>query len=340
MNTDRIRIVSVTDASRQIGLGHVMRQLSLAQAARKRGWAVHWVSPSPVVGTLAATHAIPHTRVSTLDDVCSELDGDSLFIIDVHQRDFPRLRCEKTAARATLLVSEVGYDFKPYGAHMVFVGSRLDQWATKHTSVHEWGETLQHAGRAWMIFREEFTRKSMDQLRRANHVLVCHGGSDPHRLTEFSLQALALVDRPITVTVLATDAFPALAEVERLAQASPHPCEIVQNALELRAYMESASIAVMNGGNVRYELCVSGTPYVALSFQRTQYTCTQQLSQQGVGVNLGLMTEMTPQIVADAVTKLLDDEKKRQEMQVAMRVLFDSSGADRVLNLLTEVGNE
>lgn len=337
MNSDSKRLLSVTDASPQIGLGHAMRQLSLAQAARKRGWEVHWFSPSTAVAAVAETHAILHTRVSTLDAVCTELDSDAAVVIDVHQRDFPRLRCEKTVSHATLLVSEVGYDFVPYGAHMVLVGSRLDQWSTRQIWVQEGGETQLHAGRAWMIFREEFTRESVDEPRQPNHVLICHGGSDPHQLTELSLKALELVDRQITITVLATDAFPALAAVQRLAQAGPHPCEVVRNAQNIRGYMESASLAVINGGNVRYELCLAGTPYVAVSFQQTQYNCTQQLSRQGVGINLGLMTEVTPRILADAVTELIDDQKKRMAMEAAMRVLFDSSGADRVLDLLSEV---
>lgn len=337
MKPDQRRLLSVTDASPQIGLGHAMRQLSLAQAARKRGWEVHWFSPSPAVAAVAETHAIPHTRVSTLDAVCPELDSDSPIVIDVHQRDFPRLRCEKTVTQATLLVSEVGYDFVPYGAHMVLVGSGLDQWSTTQIRVHEGGGTQLHTGRAWMIFREEFTRESVVEPRQPNHVLVCHGGSDPHRLTELSLQALELVDRQITISVLATDAFPALAEVERFAQAGPHPCKVVRNAQKIRGYMESASIAVINGGNVRYELCLSGTPYVAVSFQQTQFDYNQQLARQGVGINVGLMSEIAPRILADAVTELLDDQKKRQAMEVAMRELFDSSGADRVLDLLTEV---
>ena len=163
-----------------------------------------------------------------------------------------------------------------------------------------------------MIFRDEFASGKAGDLRQDKHVLVCHGGSDPHGLTEFSLQALALVDRHITITVLITDSFPAPAEIERFAKASPHSCAVVRNAKAIRGYMESASVAVINGGNVRYELCLCGTPYIAVSFQETQYDCTEQLSRQGVGMNLGLITAVTPKAVANAVTDLIDDQKKEK----------------------------
>lgn len=332
--SDAKRLISVTDASPQIGLGHAMRQLSLAQAARKRGWTAHWLSPSPAAATIAEAHGIRHTLVSTLDDICPILDGYSPLVIDVHQRDFPRLRCAKTEARATLLVSEVGDDFVPFGAHLVFVGSRLHEWVTTDILIQEGREIQLHAGRAWMIFREEFATGSVGEPRQDNYVLVCHGGSDPHRLTEFSLKSLALVQRQITIIVLITDAFPEPAEIDRLVQTSPHPCRVVRNAKALRSYMESASVAVINGGNVRYELCLCGTPYIAVSFQETQYECTEQLSRQGVGINLGLVTAVTKRTVADAVTNLLDDRKDRQTMEAKMRALFDPLGADRVLDLL------
>jgi len=334
MISDTQHLVCVTDASPQIGLGHVMRQLSLTQAARKRGWTVHWLSPSPAVATVAEAHGIRHTLVSTLDEICPILDGYSSLVIDVHQRDFPRLRCAKTENRATLLVSEVGDDFVPYGAHIVFVGSRLHEWFTTDISAQEGREIKLHAGRAWMIFRDEFGSGKAGDLRQDNHVLVCHGGSDPHRLTELSLQALALVERDITITVLITDSFPKPAEIDRFVQSNPHPCAVVHNAKAIRGYMEAASVAVINGGNVRYELCLCGTPYIAVSFQETQYECTEQLSRQGVGVNLGLMTAVTQRTLADAVTNLLDDRNGRQTMEAKMRALFDPLGADRVLDLL------
>lgn len=333
--SDPKRLISVTDASPEIGLGHAMRQLSLAQAARRHGWSVHWYSPSPEVEAIAETHAIPHTRLSTLDDVCPRIEREGSLIIDVHQRDFPRLRCGKASAHATLMVSEVGYDFSPYGNHVVFVGRRLDQWTATHMLVHEFGGTQEHSGRAWTIFSEEFATESVGETRRSNHVLVCHGGSDPRRLTELTLQALALVERQITITVLVTDAFPAISEVELLANSIQHPCEVVRNTASVRGFMEQASIAVINGGNVRYELCLSGTPYVAVSFQEKQYECTQQLSRQGVGVNLGLMKTVTPSILAAEVTELLDDYERRKIMEAEMKMLFDPFGADRVLNLFT-----
>jgi hypothetical protein len=78
------------------------------------------------------------------------------------------------------------------------------------------------------------------------------------------------------------------------------------------------------------------TPFVAISFQPQQYICTEQIARLGAGVNLGEMNRVADIEIAEAVEGLLMDEERLLNMSCIMGSLFDTKGAERILNLLGE----
>ena len=81
--------------------------------------------------------------------------------------------------------------------------------------------------------------------------------------------------------------------IEMNAINSKHKFLLIKGANNVAEIMASASVALINGGNIRYELCITKTPFVAISYVKSQDFYTKQLTNNGVGFFLGNYKEVS-----------------------------------------------
>lgn len=330
--------IAITDAHQSIGHGHAARQISLAVQAVQAGIDALILSTSPVVKAMCLNAGVPFRLFDSPAEIekyvlSAEISG---LVIDVHQRDFNQFRalCDRISP-SLLIVSDVGCAFEPFGTFMVLIGSHLREW-THHESIDRFARRTEiFSGRAWMLFRDEFCNQGNIDRGPFKRILIAHGGSDPFNLTEKSLRALEQTLNSWKVAVLATETFGNLDGIRRLVSTSKHDCELIINTPCVSNMMRRSDIAIINGGNVRYELCMTGTPFVAISFSPLQYQCTQQLVDLGAGVNLGVMDKVSDSDLARSVETLLSNDGARASMGAIMRKLFDCNGGNRLLALIS-----
>ena len=329
----------VTSASSEVGLGHASRQFVLAHRATQRGLDPFIVSDSDWVGSecerLSLVHEqVPDIRVAT--DVRNVLArvAPARIVIDVHERDVMALQSLASLAPLSLVLSQVGYRIDFFGETVVLLGHDLDTWDRVRTERKSDGQVTQvRSGRAYLMFRDEFFAPSQ-VVREADRLLIAHGGSDECGLTQRSLHALQHTSGKYRCDVLMGSANRGRADIEDAIAVSKHACELIHDAATPSKFMRRATVAVMSGGNIRYELCVTGTPFVAVSFNSTQYACTQQLADLGIGVNLGVAAQVSDEEIARAVDRLMENVEKRAQMRSAMVGAFDHRGAERILDAI------
>lgn len=334
-----MRYTVVTDANFSIGLGHVMRQFALAKRAKQKGFEPVFISHSNEVGKRCAEHDTPFVLAKSMEviaDQVLEIGADRL-IIDVYERNFNVFRALcKYMPLSVVIVSKEYFSFTPFGSHLIYVGSDLDQWDNLQKSKHEGELTVIHSGRAWMIFREECHGQTNEDKLENNAVLIAHGGTDPYGLTARCLHALEYTKMTGSIYILVTSAFRNLAEIYQLSESSKHQCKVILDTNNVANWMRRSKVALINGGNMRYELCIAQTAFIALSINTNQYNCTSQLSRLGACLNLGVADDLSDVKIAASVDALLADEQHRCLMKNKMDGLFDLRGADRILELLKE----
>ena len=319
-----------------MGMGHAIRQIAIAASLQRTGATLTLLTDSQLVATQAAIADVNVTMLNfgSKDNLAAQLENldPSVVMIDVHEQDFPHYRWIADRWPTQLVISRVGRDFDFYGASVVLVGEDLQYWKTERHRVCN-GQILPiYAGRAFLCFRDEFNLDPIPSIDdRDSTILIAHGGSDPHSLTQRCLRALERTKHHYKIKVLVGPAFNDGQIIQDLAAHSKHDCVVLIGENKIVQHMGSAAIALINGGNVRYELCITGTPFIALSVQEQQYLYTEQLSKLGIGINLGVIDEITNDQIAKSIDKLMQHTLNRIDMSKKMQVLFDTQGNKRII---------
>lgn len=330
--------IAITDANLNIGTGHVMRQIYLAQIAIQSNIDTIIVSHSLTAEKICKANKIPFILARSKDEIEPIILKKNIrnLIIDVHERDFPLYEHLSKQFHTILIVSEVGFNFPPFGEHLVRIGSNLCEWDSLDQIKHQNRKTLIHSGRAWMIYKKDLIQYLDESKRESQSILICHGGSDPYKLTRRCLKALEYTQETHNCYILVTDLFSDIDQIYSDSLNSKHTCKVIMNTDSPAYWMQRSKCALINGGNVRYELCITKTPFVAISFQQKQFDCTDQISSLGAGINLGVMNNVMDTEIAYTIEHLLNNKNKWDSMHEIMGRLFDLNGSQRILCLLTE----
>jgi UDP-2,4-diacetamido-2,4,6-trideoxy-beta-L-altropyranose hydrolase len=310
------------DASTAIGWGHAMRCLALAQALAERPTFVMSAPPPAFVA-----RAEPDADVVAGDDVAQVLAiGADWVVVDGYHLGSDYQRALQEGGARVLVVDD----------HAHLDRYHADVLLNQNLGAPDYRERAPGArlliGPRYALLRREFrdvpARDTPDVARR---VLATLGGSDPDGVTAQVVRALARVDRPLEVQVIAGAGNPHLTELERAAAACPHPVDLVVDARDMPRRMAWAELAVTAAGSTSWELARVGTPQIAIVLADNQRPIARGLADAGLAVSLGWHADVTDERIADAVAALVADAGRRDELSRRGRELVDGRGALRVL---------
>jgi UDP-2,4-diacetamido-2,4,6-trideoxy-beta-L-altropyranose hydrolase len=347
-----MKVAIRADASPEIGSGHVMRCLTLANALAVRGAQVRFVSralPGHLAQAIvAAGHSL--TTLSLAAPAGSEAPQEAW--APGHQ---------SKDARATMTALA---DFRPDWAVVDHYG--LDRtWerelrpATRHlmaiddlARLHECDVLLDAnlhqdpraryaasadrtallLGPAYALLRPEFARARGGVSTRSGPVrrlLVFMGGMDSGNATGGVLEAVALLDEPLPLLdVVVGASHPALAAIEAYCRSRPGSRCHVQTP-DLAALLADCDLAVGAGGGATWERCCLGVPTVALALAENQRTVLASAARAGLVYAPDDMP-LTPALMATHLQALLHNSALRESLSAAGMAVVDGRGAQRV----------
>lgn len=193
-----------------------------------------------------------------------------------------------------------------------------------------------YAGWDWVVLRKEFSQSHPSCSSASPVVLVCMGGSDPHGLTIKAIKALDRLESDCEVVVVIGPAFqhgPALQECLRQARRA---FVVREGKAGMHALMAGADIGICSFGVTAYELAAMGVPSVYLCLSEDHAESAGSLCRSGVGVSLGLYTQVGEAAMAQEIDRLVKDDSRRLKMGERGRRLIDGLGAQRIARLVME----
>ena len=325
------------DSSQQMGTGHVMRCLALAQAGQDAGCRIVYALASCSAGVaerlLAENIEIvnlacePGSRQDALATVeAARSCGSNWIVLDGYHFD-EQYHAVIKQAKLKLLALD---DFGALGRYIADIVVNQDPIADEQLYVRREPNTRLLLGSDYTFLRREFRlhpRPARKVPAIARRLLLTFGGSDPDRLTEMALAELesVAVDDFEAVVLIGPSNWRA-EQLEAVGQGR-NKIRLLRNPPDIPEWMAWCDLAVTAVGGTLWELAYCRVPCIALLVSEDQVPATDILQRRGACLSLGIGRNLSPGCLAQTISTLCHDPQRRAALGSSLAAMVDGLGA-------------
>jgi UDP-2,4-diacetamido-2,4,6-trideoxy-beta-L-altropyranose hydrolase len=331
------RLLVRADASEQIGSGHVMRCLALAQAWRDSGGAVYLAArllPKTLERRWRAEKMVVRQIAEEGDDAQQTVElareiGADWVALDGYQFSAEFQRAVKNAGLRLMVVDDDGRA-GDYIADLI-LNQAPDAARDLYPRPSSGTELL--LGTRYTLLRREFLQArppDRQHAPRAERVLVTLGGGDPDNCTRIILEAIASIEKLTTIAVVGPSN-PRTIELKQLADRAGGRITIQRDPPDMSRLMAWADIAISAAGSTSWELAFMGLPMLVVVLADNQLPGARFLSELGLARYLGWYCELSADKVRASVMQIINDPALRMFMSRKGLALIDGRGTSRVV---------
>jgi UDP-2,4-diacetamido-2,4,6-trideoxy-beta-L-altropyranose hydrolase len=337
-----VRFAFRVDASLQIGTGHVMRCLTLAEELRRRGADTGFLCRSEP-GNLNAFIASRghHVQILALeqDDAqqSSAYLGQALsdwVVVDHYALNRAWEEAVRPFARRILVIDDLAN--RRHDCDLLLDQNMYDGIEDRYGPLVP-AHCRQLIGPRFALLRPEFAEVRDRTARKAGPVarlLVSFGGVD---VTNETARLIACLDDlpppPMALEVVIGPASPHCEQVKALA--SRRPAATVHVGTDRMAELMSRADAFIGaGGSTTWERFCLGLPSLVIAVAENQQATSQYLGKIGAIDYIGAALEIAEPALRAAVSRFLLDHEGRARMAALGMQLVDGLGANRVADCI------
>lgn len=338
------------DGNSEIGTGHIMRCLSVAEALERQGSRVCFLladaEPAALLERRGQSFMVLHTDYRRMEEELPRLselfsgEAPQLVLIDSYFVTERYLRELKAYARTAYLDDKCLFDY-PVN---LLVNYNIYGKASLYGKNTCYPDRKMLLGPAYAPLREEFRGQPGKIREKAEKVLITTGGSDKYNLAgkilKKALEAREAGELPYLSFHVVSGLFNKnLSFLEELSQKYPG-VEIYRNVTRMAELMKLCDMAVTAGGSTMYELCAVGVPILCFSFVDNQEQIVETFKEQGLvcyGGNYLKEGSALFENVVKHLGELAADWEARRAFGEKERQLVDGLGAERLSGVLKEL---
>lgn len=346
-------VVIRADANSKIGMGHVMRCLSVVDALVKCREEVLFVTaddtPVPLLTKKGIPYRVLHTDYADMEAELPELlavlreltlraespeaallQRNTSILVDSYYVTEKYLAALKS--RITTIYMDDIYAFS-YPVDML-INYNIYGEEMGYEKDAAFADTKLLLGTEYVPLREEFLAGEQQRTAANCGILITTGGSDSFNLAGQLLMEAMKYDalKEKEYHVVSGSLNPHIGELQALAQKHEN-IHIHCNVTNMAELMAESEVALSAGGSTLYELCAVGVPVIAFSFAENQERLVQTFVKRGIaqyGGNYRTDGNKMIQNTIAGLETLLEDENLRTEYRKKARTLVDGKGAERI----------
>jgi len=341
------QLIIRADADSEIGTGHIMRCIALAQSWRDHGGKVKFItycSNAFLINRIIDEGFSFHQLEKSYPDpseVCSFIeytpnlrikkDKNNWIVLDGYQFD-PEYQ---TAARKTgykvLIIDDMAHLSK-YHAD-ILINQNIS--GKKRIYNIDSNTTLLLGNRYVMLRKEflQFRKQNRSKVGEVKKILLTLGGADTENVTIIVLKALSrLVQSGLKIKVVVGPVNPNLQTLKSEIQMSNMDIEVLTSVNDMPSLISWADLAVSGGGSTCWELAFYGLPFLVIVLAKNQIDIAAGLDDAGAAKNLGWHSELTEDYIFKRIVELIEDHEMRYLLSQNSRNLIDGQGTERIIN--------
>lgn len=336
------------DGNEKIGIGHMMRCLTIGAELALRGEVLFLCADEGSAGpvrqqgfqalVLGTDYRDMETELPVWERILKERIPESscrtVILVDsycVTDRYLEGLRRFGTV----VLMDDMGR--RKYPADVV-VNYNVTADPEDYGERYEGTGTKLLLGSAYAPLREQFLNRDYRVRKKAETVLITVGGGDPENITGRILRELS--DEGLEYHVAAGRFNPHYQALAQMAE-NHENIHLHCNVTDMAGLMMAADIAVTAGGSTVYELASLGVPLICFSCAENQEPLTEYIDLHNIAGFAGAFHK-NPEAAAERMgslfRELVSDEDLRRQYHYNEKKLVDGHGAERLAAALTEIG--
>lgn len=358
-----------TDASNSIGIGHIMRCLTLADSlantgavvrfvsrfhegnlidlVRERGYAVD-VLPAPKRADAHPTNEdyVEWLGVSQEQDAAETVEAiggaqPDWLVLDHYSLDIAWERMLRPHVGRLMVVEDLPQ--RRHNCDLVLDQNEIGTGATAWSQRISKGCQLALGPRYAMLRPEYRLRRATlsPHTGKLQRILVFYGGSDPHDLTCRTLDCLLAPEfSHLHVDIVIGDNYARRENLEHRVRARPNT-HLFGPQAHLADLLATADLAIGAGGTTTWERMCMGVPSVVVCIAENQRAGCEQLAKENLIYYLGTWESVSCSDIAAAMRDALCMPKLLAEMSELGQRKVDGVGVARIREALdpTDVEN-
>lgn len=329
------------DGNSRVGLGHLMRCLTISDALREQGEEVRFILADNGAQELVLRRGYPcmvlETDYDHMEEELPKLEElllryqprflllDSYFVTERYLR-LLRGRVKLACMDDLFCLHEPVELLVNYNLYGEELGYRRVFGA----------DTRLLLGTAYVPLRKEFRACGYEVRQQAEQVLITTGGSDSYNLAGQILTELLKSERQLSFHVVSGSMNPYLPKLRCMAERHGN-IHIHSNVQHMAELMKQCDAAVSAGGSTLYELGAVGVPTVCFSFAENQERLAESFGEKKLALFAGSYLKEGEQLfegIRGRLTEMLKGVELRRALSSRTRSMLDGLGAERIAEAL------
>ncbi len=335
-----MKIAFRVDASPDIGIGHLMRCLALAEELRRRGhdcfFLLKTVHPDvlELIKKFGCTSYLLPRTASLQQDLDSVIEfvfnqGTDWVVTDHYMIDASYVKEIKHQGFRVLSIDDLAqmHYFSDVVVNQNIGAERLTFSAEPYTALL--------LGPTYVMLRDELRRRAEKKHESSvRTMLITLGGTDPDNFLLSVLRAVEEVVKNIDVIAVIGPFNPHEATLQTFQAATKMRLTLTRSPRNMADLYLQVDVAISAAGSSCYELAYFGIPSLMITVADNQLSIAHEMDKQRIGMYLGEKDDLQPDIIKGKVKEFLKNQALRNHMSENGQKLVDGKGKERIVDTM------
>ena len=335
-----MKVVFRADASVELGTGHVMRCLTLAETLKTRGADICFASvalPGNLIEYVRGQGYYCHI-LSQRNDLIQ--DYGEWLVVDHYQLDYEWERLMRAHFDKIFVIDE--FANRKHDCDILLDQNRINgNREIYRDCIPE--EAMVLLGPQYALLRKEFSQKKekkkivLQGQTRKVRVLVSFGGSDPtHETIKLLRTIMARRPENMSFDVIVGSLNEDLHEIEAMLLKDNQDIRLYKHVTNMAEFMRRADIGIGASGTTAWERLCCGLPTLLIIVAENQRDIANIIEKAGAGVVVGEASNVTGEAIWRALFYYINHPQELKRMGAIGERLVDGNGCSRVARYFRE----